>query len=83
MKKKASRNQILGSFGYAMPDKYCEDFVNGSIASNDLNYRLLGCLCCDNLKSEEHPSHCNKRICLSCGKGHTLVAGVLKEDEEA
>lgn len=86
--KKASKRQILGAFGYSEPDRDCPDFDNDSVAGESLNYRLLGCLCCDNLidlkpaDSEGATVRANE-IHLRCDKGHTLVVAVLKEDEEA
>ena len=85
--KKASKRQILGAFGYSEPDRDCPDFDNDSVAGKDMNYRLLGCLCCDNLAdmkpldSEGAALRANE-IHLRCDKGHTLVVAVLKEDEE-
>ena len=85
--KKASRNQMLGAFGYSEPDRDCPDFYNDSIAGKSLNYRLLGCLCCDHntcLKppKAEGAAHRANEIHLRCDKGHTLVVAVLKEDKE-
>ena len=85
--KKASKRQILGAFGYSEPDRDCPDFEIDSIAEEALNYRSLGCLCCDNktcLKPQqaEGAPHRANEIHLRCDKGHTLVVAVLKEDEK-
>ena len=76
----------FGSFGYSHPDKECPDWAcEGTIAEEALNYRELGCICCDNLKQlgnkEDPPLRANE-IHLRCSKGHTLIVGVLKEDEQ-
>ena len=75
------RQQMLGSFGCSHPDFECKDWDNDSFAAQDaLNYKILGCACCDNLISSEHPPLGNNKICIWCDKGHRLVVGVLKED---
>ena len=85
--RKASKNQMLGAFGYSEPDRDCPDFDNESVAGKDLNYRLLGCLCCDNLRDLKPPQaegaalRANE-LHLRCDKGHILVAAILKEDDE-
>ena len=76
------RQQMLGSFGYTNPDHECNDWENDSLVGDCLNYKTLGCVCCDNLISSEHPPLGNNKICIWCDKGHRLVVGVLKEDLE-
>lgn len=78
MRKRASRNQMLGAFGYSEPDKYCEDWDCDSYAKDALTYRSLGCLCCDNLRNTLLRG---KKISVSCLKNHTLIVAVLREDD--
>ena len=78
-----ANQQILSSFGYGEPDRECTDFENDSLLVGDiLNYRGMGCMCCDNLHNlkEDSPMLAGDVIYIKCVKGHRLILGVLKED---
>jgi hypothetical protein len=85
MKKTASKSQMLGAFGYVEPDRDCPEFNNDSIAGQDLKYRLLGCLCCDNLEGlhdKEEPLLAVNEIHIRCKAGHILIVAVLKFERD-
>jgi len=84
MKKNASKRQMHEAFGYSDPDRDCSDWFNDSIAAEYLDYRSMGCLCCDHnislkTRAEGAPHRANE-IHIKCEKGHLLVVAVMKED---
>jgi hypothetical protein len=81
LKKTASRAQMLGAFGYAEPDRDCPDFDNDSFVGMDLNYRLMGCQCCDNLEglhNQKEPLLSANELHIRCKAGHRLVIAVMR-----
>jgi hypothetical protein len=72
---------LASTFGYSIPDEYCPDWNGDMHLQRAIGYRSVGCMCCNSLEGQQKPMLRNNKISLECNKGHTLVVGVLKEDE--
>jgi len=75
---------MLGAFGMAEPNRDCPDFDNDSFVGKDLSYRLLGCLCCDNLEGlykKNEPKLSANEIHIRCKANHRLIVAVARFEE--